>query len=296
MNDKIVVIGSTNFPESLDKAVIRPGRFDKTIHIPEPTYDSRIKLIIYYLSKLKLKIKDINVATIASLTGGFTGADIKNLVNTAAMNVVAQQRGIIDQSEMNQAFERMQMGLKRNKGISEPVDLLRTAYHESGHALTSLMTEGAMKLNKITILPVGQALGFTGFLPDPHEVYLTSRNLRAMLDTLMGGRAAEEVVFGNDEITSGCGNDLEKATSISVNSVLTGIFEEQSLAAFKYKDLSEKRKFEVDSKVQNLMFESLSRTKNLLVKNKQALDLLARKLLEKDTLTDDEVKLLLKMT
>lgn len=157
--DQIVVIGSTNFPKSLDKAVIRAGRFDQTIQIPEPSFDSRKKLLQYYLGKLKIKTKEIDIVKIAKLTGGFTGADIKNLVNSAAINVVNLQKGIIEQTDLNESFERMQMGLKRSKEINNPSDLLRTAYHESGHALTGLLTDGSMTLNKMTILPVGQALG-----------------------------------------------------------------------------------------------------------------------------------------
>lgn len=154
-----MVIGSTNFPEALDKAVTRAGRFDKRVHIPEPNYDSRVKLFRYYLSKLKMKVA-VDVGKLGAVTGGFTGADIKNLVNIAAISAVSSQKYHVGQEEMNQAFERMQMGLRKSKSVSTPEDLLRTAYHESGHALAGVLTEGGMKLNKITILPAGPALGW----------------------------------------------------------------------------------------------------------------------------------------
>lgn len=152
------MIGSTNFPEALDKAVTRAGRFDKKIHIPEPTYDSRIKLLLFYVKKLKL-VNNIDLQKVAMVTGGYTGADIKNLVNIAAISALSAQRYQLRQEDMDKAFERMQMGLRRSKNISEPEDLIRTAYHESGHAICGSLTEGGMKLNKVTILPAGSALG-----------------------------------------------------------------------------------------------------------------------------------------
>lgn len=153
-----MVIGSTNFPEALDKAVTRAGRFDKKIHIPEPNFDSRVKMLSFYLGKLKL-VNKVDLQRMAMITGGFTGADIKNLVNTAAISAVSAQRYQMLQEDMDKAFERMQMGLRKSKSISDPEDLIRTAYHESGHAICGSLTEGAMKLNKVTILPAGSALG-----------------------------------------------------------------------------------------------------------------------------------------
>jgi ATP-dependent metalloprotease len=157
--ERVVVIASTNFPDALDKAVTRPGRFDRMIHIPEPTYDGRFKLFTYYLHKLRIPSSGVDITKLAMVTGGFTGADIKNMVNIAATQVLNHKKNKIEQADMNEAFERIQMGLKRSKSISTEEDLLRTAYHESGHAAVGLLTEGAMKLNKITILPVGPALG-----------------------------------------------------------------------------------------------------------------------------------------
>lgn len=137
----------------------RPGRFDRKIHIPEPTFDSRVKLFHYYLRKLRLDSKNVDVSRLSMYTGGFTGADIKNMVNIAGTEAVTKGETRLTQEDLNRAFERIQMGLKRNKNISSQDDLLRTAYHESGHATVGLKTDGAMKLNKITILPVGSALG-----------------------------------------------------------------------------------------------------------------------------------------
>lgn len=160
-NESIVVIGATNFPESLDPAVVRPGRFDKVVTIPVPSYDVRKKILNYYLKNLKMDKVALDIDKIADITINMTGADLKNLVNTAGIYAVSLKEKKLTQDHLTYSFERMTMGLKRNKNISSAEELKRTAYHEAGHALTSLLTPGSNKLHKITILPVGQALGLS---------------------------------------------------------------------------------------------------------------------------------------
>ena len=139
--------------------MIRPGRFDRKIHIPEPNLESRKKLFAHYLSKVRIPKRRVELDRISSVTGGFTGADIKNLVNIASMDVTFHNKNNLDEKDLFAAYELMKMGVKRKKSMSDADDLLRTAYHESGHALTSLLVDGSLELNKVTILPVGGALG-----------------------------------------------------------------------------------------------------------------------------------------
>ena len=274
----------------------RPGRFDRTIIIPLPSFETRKEILKYYLGKTNLAKRGIDLDKIASVTGQMTGADLKNLVDTAGLQALHKNRSILRQIDLEEAFERIKMGLKRAKGISTDDELNRTAFHEAGHALTALLTKGSNTLHKVTILPVGQALGFTGFLPDPHSFNSSKEELKAILDTAVGGRAAEEIVFGNQEISSGCGSDLSSASKIAYEMACNlGMVKDDNWLSMDYKNLSEKGKFEVDEDVQKLLTDSLRRTKTLLESNRYKLDILAQELLVRETLTADEVKRLLQL-
>ena len=295
-NEDVIVIAATNFPNSLDPAVVRPGRFDKKITIPKPTSEVRKKMFQYYLTKLQIPKYQIDLRKLSSLTIDMTGADIKNIVNISGLSIVKKGKNRIEQNDMIAAYERVKMGLKRDKaGISQK-ELLKTAYHEAGHAIIALLTTGASKLHKVTIMPIGGSLGHNGFLPLDYTENLTDINMKANLDTALGGRVAEELIYGKEKITSGCSGDLNSLSStayamntyLGMNNYLIPIFSGD-------KKISDETIDEIDLKTQEVVSESLIRVKKLLSNNIEKLHLLAKKLIEVETMTGEDVKKLLNL-
>lgn len=211
-HEGIVVLCATNFPESLDPALVRPGRLDKTVYIPLPDMKGRLEILKHYASKMILS-SDIDLTTMAKRTVGMTGADLFNILNTAALKCSVQGLSAITASALEEAFDRVVVGLKGKPLINER-ERKSTAYHEGGHTLVSLHTNSATKVHKATILPRGNTLGVTWKIPE--EKKDTRMNeLKAEIDVLMGGMAAEEVIYGKENVTTGCQSDLKRATEIA---------------------------------------------------------------------------------
>lgn len=244
----IVVIGATNRPESLDKAVMRPGRFDKTIQVTKPDMRGRKEIFEYYLAKIYRDEESVSSQTLASASVGMTGADIKNLVNTAILKSIRDKRLKANMHDFEHALDRVQLGVgRKNMHISEK-DKLHTAVHEGGHTLVNLLTSGTVPFHKVTILPRGPALGFTSMIPDRDQYSQSREELLGMMDVLLGGRVAEELRSGNDSITTGCSSDLNRATSIAYQYVRNFAMEEESnLLSAKREDLSDQYNFIIDT-------------------------------------------------
>ena len=294
--ENVIVIGATNLPQAIDKAVMRPGRFDKTIHVSLPDIEGRKNIIKFYLKRIKYDKEDVNINTLAQASTGFSGADIKNFVNIAILNCIREGRKMADNNDFEFALDRITMGIgRKNMHVSEE-DKLMTAYHEGGHTLVNLLTDGALPLHKVTILPRGPALGFTAMLPDKDYHSQTRKQILSHIDVALGGRIAEELIYGNEKITTGCSSDLQRATSLAYSFVRSyGMDSEACLISSDKKSLSEAFNYRIDQKVQNMLNESFLRTQNLLNINKDKLDKLADELVKKETLSAQQIRELLNL-
>uniref|UniRef100_A0A0N5BSE2 AAA domain-containing protein n=1 Tax=Strongyloides papillosus TaxID=174720 RepID=A0A0N5BSE2_STREA len=210
-SEGIIVIGATNRPEDLDKALIRPGRFDIHVNCSIPDLSGRIEIFKHYLNKVPHRNIDIEV--LAKTTIGFSAADINNVINQAAIKAATEGCHHVMQKHLEDARDRIIMGPVRIKGILPDKETNRkTAYHEAGHALVAMYTPYATSLHKVTIIPRLGSLGHTCFIPEKDKYHTTKAEILAQIDVMMGGRVAEELIFGKDFITTGASDDLEKAT------------------------------------------------------------------------------------
>lgn len=287
-SDSVIVIAATNFPESLDAAIKRPGRFDKIIDLPVPDLKARADLLEFYLNKVK-RNDNIDIKLIAKKTIGFTGADIENMINIAALNAVKYDREACESEDFEHALDRLRLGIAIKSFTMSEQELLNTAYHEIGHALVAYFTKGAGEIHKITILPRGPSLGHTSIIDSKDKQENCRRDILANIDTCMGGRAAEEVFFGKDELTSGCTSDLKNATLIAYRGLNSGIFHD--LIGFTSEEnlqtMGEVKRNMFDSVVNTLLEESYNRAKHLLIEKKQIVEKLAHELKEHETLDSD---------
>ncbi|KAL7033783.1 hypothetical protein ACKWTF_007720 [Chironomus riparius] len=216
-NEGVIVLGATNRREDLDQALLRPGRFDVEVNVPTPDFTGRKEIITHYLGKILSK--DINVDMLARGTTGFTGADIENMVNQAALKAAIEGAEVVSMRHLENARDKVLMGPERKARIPDEEANKITAYHEGGHAIVAYYTKESHPLHKVTIMPRGPSLGHTAYIPEKERYHITKTQLMAMLDTMLGGRAAEELIFGADKITSGASSDLKQATSIASHMV-----------------------------------------------------------------------------
>lgn len=289
----VIFIAATNTPEALDKALVRPGRLDRLVAVPLPDVSGREKILEIYAKKTRL-YPDIELSTIARGTPGFSGADLANLVNLAAIQASKANLPYVRLEDLEFAKDKIIMGAERKSAVITDENKRLTAFHEGGHTLVAMHTPSAMPLHKVTIIPRGNALGVTVQLPEQDQSNNTKKELLAMLDVCMGGRAAEELVFGADSITTGAVNDLEKATSIAKQMVLRyGMIEEVGLANISDSEL-EQLSGETRSKIEHAVFQlleaSYERAKAILFKHRNQLDVLASELVEKESLSVQQVR------
>lgn len=216
-NEGVIVLGATNRRNDLDKALLRPGRFDVEVSVPVPDFLGRQQIIQLYLKKILHK--DIDVQQLARGTTGFTGADLENMINQAALRAAIDGADVVTMKHLENARDKVIMGPERKSRLPDEEANEITAYHEAGHAIVGYYTKDASVLHKVTIIPRGQSLGHTAYLPKKEQYHVTKSQLLAMMDTAMGGRAAEELIFGPEKITSGAGDDLKRATKIAQNMV-----------------------------------------------------------------------------
>ncbi|EEB06761.2 inner membrane I-AAA protease complex subunit Yme1 [Schizosaccharomyces japonicus yFS275] len=292
----VIFIGATNFPESLDPALTRPGRFDRHVHVPLPDVRGRMAILRHHTQNVPLS-EDVDLSVIARGTSGFAGADLANLINFAAIRASRLHSRYVGMSDMEWSKDRIIMGAERRSAFITPESKMMTAYHEGGHALVALFTRGAMRPYKATIMPRGSSLGMTVSLPDMDKDSWTRGEYMAMMDVAMGGRAAEELLYGRDNTTSGAHNDIEKATQIARKMVTEfGMSDRVGPVSLEteFSDLSPATKAVVEAEIKSLLEGSYERAMLLLKTHKKELETLARALVEYEFLTADEMQRVMK--
>lgn len=290
-SDGIIVIAATNIPETLDKALIRPGRFDRHVTVPNPDVRGREEILQVHTKKIPLG-KDVNLKIIARGTPGFSGADLANLANTAALRAALENAENVTMKHMEYAKDKILMGAERKSAVISARARLLTAYHEGGHALIAIQTDGAHPVHKATIVPRGPALGMVSQLPDEDIVSMSRRQMLAQLDICMGGRAAEELIFGHDFITSGAQSDFQTATRVA-EAMVTRYGMSEKLGKVVYDGIHESAETRalIEVEMRKLLDTAYENAMRLLTENRAQLDNLANALLEMETLTGDEIKL-----
>ncbi|CCG21775.1 Yme1 protein [Candida orthopsilosis Co 90-125] len=287
----IIIIGATNFPESLDKALTRPGRFDKEVIVDLPDVRGRVDILKHHMRNVETA-DNVDPSIIARGTPGLSGAELMNLVNQAAVHASQLSAPAVDMSHFEWAKDKILMGAAKKKMVITEESRINTAYHEAGHAIMAMFSAGATPLYKATILPRGRALGITFQLPEMDKVDMSKKECFARLDVCMGGKIAEEMINGKENVTSGCSSDLSNATGVARAMVLSYGMSDK-IGPVKLSDDWESWSPEIknlaDNEVRDYLVESESRTRKLLQEKKLELQRLAEGLLEYETLTKDEM-------
>ncbi|XP_031842415.1 ATP-dependent zinc metalloprotease YME1L [Nomia melanderi] len=300
-NQGVIVLGATNRRDDLDKALLRPGRFDVQVFVNKPNISGRKDILNLYLSRVLTR--DIDVEYLARCTAGFTGADIENMINQAALKAAVDDDKYVTMKHLEYARDKVLMGPEgKLKMIDEDAKLL-TAYHEAGHALVSYYTKDAVPLHKVTIIPRGHSLGHTSFMPEKDVYHTTKSQLLATMDSMMGGRAAEELIFGPDKVTTGAASDFQQATLVAEQMVKSyGMSEKVGFRAHTDSssqlynggsDYGPSTNELIDNEVKRLLQESYDRARTILKTHAKEHKQLAESLLKYETLDGDEVKAIL---
>jgi cell division protease FtsH len=307
-NQGVIIMAATNRPEILDAALLRPGRFDRQILVDRPDIKGRTKILQLHAKKVKLSAA-LDLAVVAAKTPGFVGADLANIVNEAALLAARQDKESIDMAEFDEAIERVVAGLQKKSHVINPKEKKTVAYHESGHALLAELVPGADPVSKISIIPRGiAALGYTTQLPTEDRYLMTRSELLARIDVLLGGRVAEEIVFG--DISTGAQNDLQRATEIARTMVTQfGMSEKLGLASLEgprhatflmvptqsSKEYSEETARLIDAEVKQILSEAHTKARDILLAHRAALEELAKLLLEKEVVDRPALQAILKV-
>ncbi|XP_058492664.1 ATP-dependent zinc metalloprotease YME1L1b isoform X2 [Solea solea] len=291
-NEGVIIIGATNFPEALDNALVRPGRFDMQVTVPKPDVKGRTEILNWYLRKIKVD-PAIEASIIARGTVGFSGADLENLVNQAALKAAVDGKDMVTLKELEFAKDKILMGPERRSAEIDSRNKRITAYHESGHAIVAYYTKDAMPINKATIMPRGPSLGHVSMLPENDRWSETRSQLLAQMDVSMGGRVAEEIIFGQENITTGASSDFDSATKIA-KSMVTRFGMCEKLGVMTYTDMtrqSPETQAAVEHEVRALLKESYERAKALLKSHAKEHKNLAEALLMYETLDAKEIQI-----
>lgn len=299
-NEGVIVMSATNRPDILDKALLRPGRFDRTIYVGLPDVRERLEILKVHTKNKKLK-SDVDLENIAKTTTGFSPADLENLCNEAALLAARNNETEISNEVFKEASIKVVAGPEKKSQVVIEKERVLTAYHESGHAIVSGFLEDNDKVHMITIIPRGRAGGFTAYLPQEDAKFMTKRQMQHKLISLLGGRAAEEVVL--DDISTGASNDIERATKIA-HAMVTKYGMSKRLGPMMYggddsevflgeelgkdKQYSDKIAYEIDSEMRELIDEAHNKALNILNENIDLLHALANRLLEKETIGQEE--------
>ncbi len=307
-NEGVILIAATNRPDVLDPALLRPGRFDRQVVVPNPDILGREQILKVHMRKIQVS-PDVDARVIARGTPGFSGADLANLVNEAALLAARANKRLVAMHDFESAKDKVLMGVERRSMVMTEEEKRLTAYHEAGHALVGLNVPSHDPLHKVTIIPRGRALGLTMNLPERDRYSYSKVELESKLTVLFGGRVAEEIVFGMENVTTGAGNDIRQATEMARRMVTEFGFSDR-LGPLRYSDnqeeiflghsvtqqkhVSDATARLIDEEVRRLIDEGELRARNILSDHRDDLDRLATALLEYETLSGDEVDTLLK--
>ncbi len=304
-NESVILIAATNRPDVLDPALLRPGRFDRHVVVPNPDLAGREKILRVHLRKVPLA-PDVDPRVIARGTPGFSGADLANLVNEGALLAARRGKRVVMMTELEDAKDKVMMGAERRSLAMSDEEKKLTAFHEAGHALIAITVEGSDPIHKATIIPRGRALGMVMRLPERDQLSLTRQKMLADLCVAFGGRLAEELVFGHEKVTTGAQSDIEQATRMA-RAMVTRFGMSDSLGPIAYaenqeevflghsvsrtQNISEATAQKIDAEIHRIIDETYS---TILTERLSDLNVLARGLLEYETLTGDEIVALLK--
>ncbi|CAH0761468.1 unnamed protein product [Diatraea saccharalis] len=297
-NEGVIVLGATNRREDLDQALLRPGRFDVEVVVPTPDYVGRLEILQLYLGRVASH-PGVDVEVLARGTTGFTGADLESMVNQAALKAAIDGAKTVTMKYLEDARDKVLMGPERRSRLPDEEANTITAYHEGGHAIVAYYTKDAHPLHKVTIIPRGPSLGHTAYIPAKERYHVTKQQLLAMMDTMMGGRAAEELIFGQDKITSGASSDLKQATSIACHMVREwGMSEKVGLRSMEPPrasltpgdQLGPYTNELVDGEIKKILSDSYERAKTILRNHAKEHKALAEALLKYETLDAEDIK------
>ncbi|PIR39158.1 MAG: cell division protein FtsH [Alphaproteobacteria bacterium CG11_big_fil_rev_8_21_14_0_20_39_49] len=303
-NQGVIIIAATNRPDVLDPALLRPGRFDRQIVVPLPDILGRTRILEVHMQKVPLA-PDVDAKTIARGTPGFTGADLANLVNEAALLAARKNRKVVTMHEMEEAKDKVMMGAERKSMVMDEEEKKLTAYHEAGHAVVSIHCTASDPIHKATIIPRGRALGMVMRLPEKDKLSLTREKAKADMAVAMGGRVAEEMIFGYEKVTSGASSDIKMATNLARSMVtqwgmsdkIGPIFHASNQdevflghSVTQQKNVSEETAKIIDQEVKDLVNEGYKTAESILTKYRKELETLAKALLEYETLSGDEIR------
>ncbi len=307
-NENVILIAATNRPDVLDPALLRPGRFDRQVTVSNPDIKGREEILKVHVKKVPLA-KDVDLSVIARGTPGFSGADLANLVNEAALLAARKNKRKVTSMDFDEAKDKVLMGNERKSMAMDEKEKTLTAYHEAGHAICGLFTEGADPIHKATIIPRGRALGMVQYLPEKDRYSFTRQQMLARLTVAMGGRAAEELKFGNEQVTSGAAGDISMATNLA-RSMVTEWGMSDSLGPVLYaensgevflgksvtqnKNMSEDTARLVDAEIKRFVTEGHQKAVALLNEKKEEWERLAQALMEYETLTGEDIQAVIK--
>ncbi|PNY28448.1 Mitochondrial inner membrane i-AAA protease supercomplex subunit YME1 [Tolypocladium capitatum] len=294
---KIIIMGATNLPKLLDKALTRPGRFDRHVNVDLPDVRGRLAILQHHAKKLKCA-PDVDMEAVAARSPGRSGAELENMLNLAALRASRARATMVSKHDLDWAFDRITMGSERKSMVVTEKEKEMTAYHEAGHALVQLFDkESSSQLYKVTILPKGPSLGHTAHVPQMDKYSYTAAEYMANIRVLLGGKMAEEMRYGGDKVTSGVSNDLEKATDLSFMMV-THFGMSTALGPVeygrRYENLSSETRSMIEGEVQRSMKKSYEDVRKLLTEKRKELDLLAQALVQYETLDKAEVELVIR--
>ncbi len=301
-NTNIIILAATNRPDILDNALLRPGRFDRQIVINKPDVLGREQILNVH-AKNKPLAKEVDIKTLAKRTPGFTGADLSNLLNEAALLAARHNKSEIEMPDLEEAIDKVMAGPEKKSRIISDEEKENTAYHEVGHALLAKLLKDCDPLHKVSIIPRGMALGITLTLPEKDHLTMRKNQLLDRITMILGGRVAEEIIYGKDNITTGASNDLEKVSALARSMVQTyGMSEKMGNLAYgkdqehvfmgrnfgHTRDFSEEIAADIDKEIKKIVDNQYQQAKNLLTENRDMLEFIAKQLLEKETLDEKE--------
>jgi cell division protease FtsH len=303
-NEGVILIAATNRPDVLDPALLRPGRFDRQIVVPNPDIVGREKILKVHLKKVPMA-PDIDAKVIARGTPGFSGADLANLVNEAALLAARRNKRMVTMREMEDAKDKVMMGTERRSMVMSEEEKRLTAYHEGGHALVALNVPSTDPVHKATIIPRGRALGMVMQLPESDKLSMSREQMHSRLAIMMGGRVAEEIIFGHDKVTSGAASDIDYATKLARAMVTRwGLSDKLGPLAYgenqeevflghsvsRTQNISGATAKIIDEEIRRIVDQGYEAARRILTEKVEDLHKIAKALLEFETLSGDEIK------